>query len=263
MPSPFPGMNPYLERHNMWADFHDAYLVELRNALIRLVRPNYIVKIEEYIYLHEIDDEDGHRQRVGRPDVGVMANRASSAAEAIAVMEGPAAVETPPEVELFRISYLEVRDRDDRTLVTAIELLSPSNKTNGEDREQHQFKWRRLLASPANLVEIDLLRGGERMPWVDLPACDYCVAVSRRISRPRVAFWPIALRDRLPVIPIPLRPGEPEPTLDLQALLHKVYDDAGYADYIYRALPEPRLPPPDDAWAADIARAATAPAPRP
>ncbi len=257
MPSPFPGMNPYLERHTMWADFHDRLIVELSNALIRQVRPNYVVKIEEYVYLHELDCEDDGRERLGRPDLGVIANRPPAAPGGVALMEGPAAVETPPEVELFRISYLEVLDRESRSLVTAIELLSPSNKANAEDREQHQLKWRRLLASPVNLVEIDLLRGGERMPWVDIPPCDYCVAVSRRTARPRVSFWPIALRDRLPVIPIPLRPGEPEPTLDLQTLLHKVYDDAGYADYIYRALPEPRLSPPDDAWAADLARAAT------
>lgn len=263
MPSPFPGMNPYLERRNMWADFHDAYLVELRNALSRQVRPNYIVKIEEYVYLHDIASEQDERERLGQPDLSVHGNRLPVTGVAVAVADSPAAVETPPEVELFRISYLEVRDRDDRTLITAVELLSPSNKSNAEDRTQHLFKWRRLLASSANLVEIDLLRGGERMPWVDIPPCDYCVAVSRRIERPRVSFWPIRLRDRLPVIPVPLRPGEPEPTLDLQALLHKVYDDAGYGDYVYRAVPEPHLDPPDDAWAAEIVSTATAPAPRP
>jgi Protein of unknown function (DUF4058) len=263
MPSPFPGMNPYLERHDMWADFHDRLLVEVSNSLIRQVRPHYVVKIEEYVYLHQLDDEEADRERVGRPDLGVMANRPPTGGWAVAVLDAPAVGTVPPEVELVRIPYLEVRDRADRTLVTAIELLSPSNKSSGEDRDQHEVKWRRLLASSANVVEIDLLRGGERMPWVGLPPCDYLVTVSRREQRPQVGFWPVRLRDPLPNIPVPLRPGQPEPRLDLQALLHKVYDDAGYEDHIYEAFPEPRLPPPDDAWAADLARAATAPAPRP
>lgn len=257
MPSPFPGMNPYLEHRHLWADFHDRLVVEMGTVLVRQVRPNYVVKIEEFVYLHDVEAERGERERIGRPDVGVIADRPPAPGGAVAVLEAPAVGAVPPEVELVRISYLEVRDREDRSLVTAIELLSPSNKTAGDDRTQHVLKCRRLLASPANLVEIDLLRGGERMPWVGVPPCDYLIAVSRAHERPRVGFWPTRLRDRLPVIPVPLRPGQPEPTLDLQALLHKVYDDAGYEDHIYRRPPEPRLPPPDDTWAADIARAAT------
>ncbi len=259
MPSPFPGMNPYLEHRHHWADFHDRLVVGLSNALIRQVRPNYIVKIEEFVYLHAIDDEDAERERVGRPDVGVMARRPTSPGGAVAVLEAPAAGGVPREVEteLARVSYLEVRDREDRSLVTAVELLSPSNKVNGDDRTQHLLKCRRLLASPANVVEIDLLRGGERMPWRQVPDTDYLVTVSRAVERPRVGFWPVRLRERLPVIPVPLRAGQAEPTLDLQALLHEVYDDAGYEDHIYRVPPEPRLPPPDDTWAEGIARAAT------
>jgi hypothetical protein len=251
-------MNPYLERHDMWADFHDRLLVELSNTLIRQVRPHYVVKIEEYVYLHQLDDEEADRERVGRPDLGVMAHRPPPLANgAAALLDAPAVGAVPPDVESVRIPYLEVRDRADRTLVTAIEVLSPSNKASGDDRNQHVVEWRRLLASSANVVEIDLLRGGERMPWVDIPPCDYLVTVSRREERPRVGFWPVRLRDPLPVIPVPLRPGHIEPRLDLQTLLHKVYDDAGYEDHLYEALPEPRLPPPDDAWAANIARTAS------
>ncbi len=258
MPSPFPGMNPYLEHRHHWADFHDAYLVVLRNALVRQVRPNYVVRIEEYVYLHSVEPDDADdRERLGRPDLGLITNRPAGRGGALAVLDAPAVGAIPPDVELERISYLEVRDRANRLLVTAIELLSPSNKANDENREQHEHKCRRLLASPANLVEIDLLRGGLRMPWVDFPACDYCVTVSRRHDRPRVGFWPFRVRDRMPVIPVPLRPGEPEPQLDLQALLHQVYDDAGYEDDLYQSPPDPPLPPPDDGWAADLARAAT------
>lgn len=255
MPSPFPGMNPYIERRDMWADFHDRYLVELSNALVRQVMPNYVVKIEEFVYLHDVSAEE--RELAGRPDLSVLPERRRPAAGGVALLDSPAVVSTPPELELDRLSFLEVRDRLSREVVTAIEVLSPTNKSTGPDREQHERKWRMLLASPVHVVEIDLLRSGRRMPWVDIPPCDYCVAVSRAADRPRVNFWPVFLRDRLPQVPVPLREGEAEPLIDLQAVLHKVYDDAGYAYHLYQRPPEPRLPPPDDAWAAEIARAAT------
>src|SRR6202011_1559181 len=109
-----------------------------------------------------------------------------------------------PLQDIERVPFLEVRDRQGRELVAVIELLSPSNKRPGEDREQYLAKRRELLRSPAHLVEIDLLRGGPPMPLEDRPVCDYSVLVSRAERRPVAAFWPLRLRDRLPVIPIPL-----------------------------------------------------------
>ena len=87
-----------------------------------------------------------------------------------------------------------------------IELLSPSNKRAGDDREQYLAKRRELLRTPAHLVEIDLLRGWTPMPQEGRPECDYSVMVSRAEKRRAADFWPIRLRDRLPVIPFPLRP---------------------------------------------------------
>ena len=101
----------------------------------------------------------------------------------------------------------------------------------------------------AHFIEIDLLRGGPRMPWLDLPECDYCVVVSRAERRPKAGVWPIRLRDRLPVIPVPLREGDPDARLDLQELLHRIYDAAGYAYDIYSGSPEPPLSPDETAWA--------------
>jgi hypothetical protein len=126
-------------------------------------------------------------------------------------------------------------------------LLSPSNKTS--DREQYLAKRRQFLASQVHLVELDLVRGGPRLPLQNLPKCDYYAIVSRAEERPRVGLWPLRLRDRLPVIPIPLRSHEPEARLDLQEVLHLVYDAAAYEDYIYKGEPEPRLRPADAKWA--------------
>lgn len=90
------------------------------------------------------------------------------------------------------------------------------------------------------------------MPWLDMPPCDYCVVVSRHERRPKAGFWPIGLRDRLPEIPIPLRDNDPNARLDLQQLLHRIYDTAGYAYRIYSGPPEPPLAAEDAAWAAQF-----------
>ena len=105
-----------------------------------------------------------------------------------------------------------------------------------------------LLNGPVHLVEIDLLRGSPPLPAADRPDCSYSVLVSRAQARPNAEFWPIALRQRLPVIPIPVRAPDSDARLDLQAVLDRIYDDAGYADYVYEQNPYPRLNGEDAVW---------------
>jgi hypothetical protein len=152
-------------------------------------------------------------------------------------------------VDVERVPFLEIRDRLDREVVTVIELLSPSNKRPGPDREQYLAKRREILRSPSNLVEIDLLRGWAPMPEGGRPEGDYSVLVSRAVRRPVAAFWPIRLRDRLPLIPIPLKPDDPEGRVDLQDVLHHAYDGPGYENFIYQEPPEPPLSAEDAEWA--------------
>lgn len=144
---------------------------------------------------------------------------------------------------------LKVQDTHRRHVVAVIELLSPSNKDSGPDRDRYLDKRFEVLSSDAALVEIDLLRGGPRLPIQGLPACSYYALVSRPGERPDVGLWPLGLPDRLPVVPIPLRPGEPEPTVDLQAVLDRVYDEGGYPYRIYDGEPDPPLSAADAEWA--------------
>jgi hypothetical protein len=88
-----------------------------------------------------------------------------------------------------------------------------------------------MLRSSAHLIEIDLLRGGPRMPVEGFPDCDYAIILSRVEDRPQAGIWPVRLRDPLPNIPIPLRAGDRDAVLDLQAALHQVYDEACYELY--------------------------------
>jgi hypothetical protein len=152
-------------------------------------------------------------------------------AAAAGVLQAPAQV-LLPEQDVESLSYLNVLDRESRELVTVVELLSPTNKRPGEYRAQYLAKRSAVRQSEAHLVEIDLLRGGPPMPAEGRPECTYSVLVSRADRRPQVDFWPFGLRDRLPTVPVPLRPGDRDARLDLRAILDRVYDESGYEDFI-------------------------------
>jgi hypothetical protein len=250
MPSPFPGMNPYLEQDDVWHDFHERFLPHVADVVGAQLAAHYIVKIDEHVYIHEPSAE--RRSFVGRGDVFVASRRPPAeqgTATATALAQAPAQIELPG-VDVEGISYLEIRDRRDRRLVAVIELLSPTNKYSGPDREQYLVKRGRLLASSVHVIEIDLLRGGPRLPFASaLPECDYYALVSRMEKRPRADLWPIHLRDPLPTIPIPLRDPDPDARLNLQAVLHHVYDAARYANYIYEGALQPGLKAEDVTWA--------------
>lgn len=248
MPSPFPGMNPYLEQDRIWHGFHERFCPLAADILTAQVRPHYVVQIDEHLYIHELPAES--RLFVGRADVGVTrAPEATGGTSVATVLPAPARVRLPA-VDMERLSYLEIRERNSWQVVTVLELLSFSNKYAGPDREQYLGKRGQLLGSAVHFVEVDLLRGGPRMPIEDMPPCDYYALVSRVEERHTDAgFWPIRLRDSLPRIPIPLRAPHGDVWLDLQQVLHRIYDAAGYEDYIYRGQPHPRLAAEDAAWA--------------
>jgi len=240
-------MNPYFEQSAHWLDFHTEFLSAFRRLLAPQVGPKYVVQLEEHIYIHDLPSEP--RQRLGTADVSVVqSGTAESAKGALGLLEAPAEIRLPAQ-DIEEVPYLEVRDRQGRDLVTVIELLSPSNKRSGDDREQYLTKRRELLRSSDHLIEIDLLRGWMPMPQEFRQACDYSVMVSRAEKRPAAGFWPIRLRDRLPVIPVPLRPPDLAAPVDLQEALDRAYDGPGYEHFIYDGDPEPALSPQDAVWA--------------
>jgi len=251
MPSPFPGMNPYLERDDVWQDFHQSFIPLVREVLAAQIRPAFIVKVEEYLFIHELSADE--RRLLGRADVGVRPGRdASSSAGQGTLLEAPVRGRLPITVDVERHSYVEIRTREGHELVTVLELLSPANKRPGADREQYLAKRRQLIASPVHLVEIDLLRGGPRLPVEGLGECDYYVMVSRAEERPDVGLWPLLLADPLPTIHVPLRAPHADARLDLQEALHRLYDAAGYEDYIYAGTPQPPLQGQPAAWAEQV-----------
>lgn len=256
MPSPFPGMDPYLEQPDVWEDFHDAYIQGLRAAIVQHLDPRYYAKVEQRLYIHELAADE--RRFVGRADVsitteGMLGSPSSPADSLVDLAHAPAYTTIPLAVDVERSGFVEVRSTHDQALVTVVEVLSPSNKRPGGDRDQYLGKRYDILESQTHLVEIDLLRGGPRMPMTDSPATPYCIVIAPASSRPRVAVWPIALADRLPTIGVPLLPGDQWVPVDLQAVFSAVYDQAQYGRFIHRGTPVPALRGAEAEWAGQFA----------
>lgn len=261
MPTPFPGMDPYLERRGLWEEVRTGLIAELQQFLAPLVRPRYRVAVERRTYLAVLSPED----LVGKPDVLVVAPvrepvQAPPARPPAAV--APQVAELPMAEEVIE-RYLEIREVATGNVITVIEILSHSNKASHQGREQYERKRLAVLASLTNLVEIDLLRAGNPMPMRVLghgnPG-DYRIVVSRSWHRPRADVYPFGVRDRIPDIPIPLRVDEEEPVLALNQIVHDLYDRAGYDLAVdYRQPPIPPLAAEDATWAAQLLRHHTPP----
>lgn len=253
MPSPFPGMDPYLEEPSLGPDFHLGMIAAMRAALNAQLPPRYAAYADRYVWLHEPDADT--RLRHGKPDVYVT-DRAETMAEGnpVGTLAAPAVV-TLPAVRREGNRYLRIIDRQSRRVVTVIELLSPSNKEPGEDREAYLAKRNEYLATGTNLVEMDLLRQGIRLPMGEPgpPPADYYVLVSPAAAFPQAGVWPFAVRDPLPAVPIPLDAGETPLLLALKPCFDRAYEEAPYQRELdYNAPPQPPLPEPDAAWAREL-----------
>jgi hypothetical protein len=271
MPTPFPGMDPYLERRGLWEEIHTDLISHIRQFLIPLLRPKYRVAIEQRTYLSLVMS---NRELTGKPDILVTENRpigprsahTSLALAEPTVAEQPIAGELPtPEEVVDR--YLEIRDTKTHEVITAIEILSPTNKQSPEGRHQYEQKRLKVLASATNLVEIDLLRAGKPFAMKAInptqeKQCDYRIVISRSWQRPRADLYFFRVRQPIPSFLIPLRAGEQEPVLPLNQILHDLYDLGGYDLAIDYDLPaDPALSSEDAIWAAQLLRTASLPPP--
>jgi hypothetical protein len=202
MPSPFPGMDPYLEACGAWSDFHSVYLAILRSQLNRNLPSGFVARTEDRVYI--VPDE-----RDIRPTQEVIEH------------------------------FLEIRDtrRGIREVTMVIELLSPSNKLkNGVGRVEYVRKQKAVLNSATNLIEIDLLREGAHtvfIPKKSLAAVgsfDYLITRSDADDRQSEWFWRISLRSPLPIVQIPLVPELSPVMLDLQAAFDECWESSRYED---------------------------------
>ena len=250
MPTPFPGMDPYLEQPGVWNQVHADLIVDIRRRLVPMLRPTYHVAIEQRTYLTLLPPDD---QLVGIPDGLIIDKEMMVPVAAGTAVAAPSEIGTLPALEEVKERYLEVRLTETREVVTVIEILSPTNKVHADGRRKYLDKREKVLSSQTSLVEIDLLRAGEPMPMYASRQTDYRVVVSRSWQRPYAAFYLFDLREPVPDFYIPLRRDEPEPVLPLNRILHDVYDEGGYdliVNYSREAIPP--LAEENAAWAAEL-----------
>ena len=254
--SPFPGMDPYMERR--WRDAHTSLISYARDAIQPQLPQDLIAYIEENVRLSASGETIGIRA----PDVYVIessSSRSSRPALAEEVVDEPVILAIGEDLLIER--HIEIRAGDEGPVVTAIEILSPRNKV-GRGRAEYLDKREQYYASRTNLVEIDLVRAGdwlEMVPPFHVPPerCTvYRVTVKRAASPVKLELYPIPLRATLPTIRIPLREGEPDVRLALQPLVERVYQNGRYSHTNYAKPLDPPLEGPDAEWADQLLQSA-------
>ncbi|MEO0984200.1 MAG: DUF4058 family protein [Cyanobacteria bacterium J06639_14] len=249
MPSPFPGMNPYLEHPDRWSTVHNRLIVALADVLTPQLVPKYQVDIEKRIY----EVIGANSLLVGRPDITVQRPRVPDSGTPIAVALSTPAPEPVkvqiPMLEEVREAYLEVKEAATQEVITAIEIISPSNK-HGNGRQKYEQKRQQILSSRTHLVEIDLLRAGAPLPTLGKPLkSHYRLLVSRSEVRPTADLYLFNMTDPIPAFRLPLQTNDKEPIVQLQDLLNDVYKRSGYNYFIdYTADPLPPLSGDERDW---------------
>jgi hypothetical protein len=237
MPSPFPGMDPYLEDPAFWSDFHASFITYWRDALSDCLPDNYEARIDEKVRLVEVAPS---RRKLIEPDVALTQrspSRTPSPAPGGAATLEPVTLPLVIEEEETHERYIEILHRPERALVAVLELLSPANKEE-PGRSDYVAKRNALLRHPIHLVEVDLLLGGRRLPPEDnLPPGDYYALVSRGDRRPECDVYAWPLRHALPAIPIPLLAPDPDAWIDLAAVFGTTYERGRYARSLDYASP--------------------------
>ncbi len=251
MPSPFPGMDPYIEAAHIWEDFHTNLAIEIQRQLAPGLRPRYFAAVIPTVTYDEVLVEKTHKIK---PDVSIwQADEQPWGGETVAIAPAPVLGYVTLE-EPIKMHSVEIREAATGLLVTAIEILSPVNKRPSHEAfEDYRRKRRDLLRSSAHLMEIDLLRAGHRPPLVTpLPEAPYFVFLHRGDNRPKVEIWPLRIQEAIPVLPVPLLYPDPDVPLDLGRAIQTIYEVAAYdmrLDY-YEPPPKPDLALEDAEWVA-------------
>lgn len=264
MPSPFPGMDPYIEALERWPGFHHAFLVRCADQLNARLPDDYVATLGERIEMVEEQDFNKRIRGYG-PDVTVAHDEGASrgreapsaqSSSAVATMEPQTLAQDIEFYDLPKQIFIEVTHLPDERVVTDIELLSPSNKTAGSsDRVAYLAKRRNLIVHEVNVVELDLLLGGARHQLREpLPGGDYYALVTKGPRWYECDVYAWTVRDPLPTIPVPLRERESAVGLDLAAAFTATYDDGRYPRLLrYRNAVPPLRSQADRDWALDLA----------
>ncbi|MGH7223800.1 MAG: DUF4058 family protein, partial [Gemmataceae bacterium] len=240
MPSPFPGLDPYIEACGLWEMFHNNLTSHIAFQLADIVSERYVVRTGKRSYLVLVDSPE--KAIYPLPHVHVAEPSADNKPHVLAAF-----IE-----EEHREAFVEIYETDpEMRLVTSIEVLSPSNKwPNSEGWDLYRRKRQSHLLDRVNLVEIDLLRGGQRMPMLDpWPSSPYVLMVARARKTDACLVWEGHFQHPLPAIQVPLAKPDPDLSLSLQPLLDTIYRRFRYEQSIdYARELTPPLTPDEAAW---------------
>lgn len=255
MASPFPGMDPYLEAREVWHGFHHLLADELMAQLNAKLSPKYYADVEVRTVLEDVGISAVQNIY---PDMAVLEVAQQSEAPTTSVAIAPAPIKRLAVLpDQFKIRTIHVYVTTTRTLVTALEILSPVNKRHSGLQSYRDKRWR-LLQTEVHLIELDLLRSGERPSWeANLPPIDtdYLILLNRAEGERVPEIWPVALNQALPMLPVPLLFPDPDVPLALNSALANIYERAAYTRRIDYSQP---IPPPEPrpamaAWFAEQA----------
>lgn len=259
MKSPFPGMDPYLERR--WSDVHHKLITYVADEIQLTLPPDLRARAEERIILEE---SSGTPLTAYRSDIAVVEGTridTARSSESATELAEPVFVEylTGPEIDSF-IQIIDITSGD--RVVTSIEVLSPGNKSPGRSNQDYLEKIDDYMRTGTNVVEVDLLRSSRgRLPVTELSLplqrrTAYLACIWRALMPQRWETYSIPLRRKLPAIPIPLRQSDDDVRLDLQPLIERVYVNGRHYDIDYSKPPDPPLNADDAVWADQLLRSA-------
>ena len=216
MPSPFPGMDPYLEDERLWSTFHH----QLVSCLYQVLLPSLV---------------DRYRARVGQRHY---------------VTEQ--ALFTSVVREEHHEEFIEIRQRSDNRLITLLDVVSPANKQTSTGRQAYLDKRREGKSANTNLVEVDLVLQGQPLLEYSrdgLPDWDYAVTVTRSTQPERYEIYTATLQKRLPKFRLPLASDDRDTVLDLHATFTRCYDQGDFAAKIdYHCDPTTAVNDEDRKW---------------
>jgi hypothetical protein len=257
MPSPFPGMDPYLESH--WRDVHHRLITYACDAIQEALPPELRARVEERVVL---ETPEGWGDPMF-PDLRVIERRPPprGGIAATARREGSQAILVDVQREALTEGYVTIIDTSTgNRVVTILEVFSPTNKMPGDDRKAYLSKQSDIIHSDTNLIEIDLLRCGKHLAAVPLEKLlnwrtPYLVCVRRATLPGKAEVYPIPLAAKLPTVKVPLRPADADVELAMQALIEQCYRNGGYeGDIDYGRDPEPPLRGAEAEWALELLR---------
>lgn len=232
MPSPYPGIDPTIEQQGHWPNFHGGFMFVCQEALLATLPPNYDARMEDRVSLSERKGRERQAQREADVDVINLSGHGVGTATAVAVeIEADQATATALDLRGTprKQRFIRIISRSGDEVVTVLELLSPANKF-GKGYRDFRKRHDDLLDAGANVVEIDLLRRGRRSPAADAaPGRDGYAIITKAEDPDRADVWAFTLNDRLPRIPVPLKPEDGHVVLDVGAVYRDTYDRGGFS----------------------------------